>query len=64
MSFWVHKGVIKETRLARQGSMGLSLRKMASSLEDSESISYRAVSNYDNVAKDEMDDDFETSLFK
>jgi hypothetical protein len=31
MSFWVHKGVVKETRVAKHG-MGLSLRKMASSL--------------------------------
>ena len=46
MSFWVHKGVVKETRLARQGSMGLSLRRMASSIEDAENIYYKPVNRY------------------
>ena len=63
MSFWVHKGVIKENRPVKQGA-SLSLRRMASTLEDSELIFYKPVSKYENIAKEEIDDDFETSLFK
>ena len=43
MSFWVHKGVVKETRVAKQG---LSLRKMASTLEDGEVIYYKPLTKY------------------
>lgn len=45
MSFWVHKGVIKETRAPKHG-ISLSLRKMPSTLEDNEIIYYKPVNNY------------------
>ena len=64
MSFWVHKGVVKEARINKQGSMGLSLRRMASTIEDIENIYYKPVSKYENIPKEEIDDDFESSLFK
>ena len=63
MSFWVHKGVVKETRSPKHG-LGLSLRKMPSTLEDSEVIYYRPVANYENIAKEEIEDDFESALIK
>jgi hypothetical protein len=49
MSFWVHKGVVKETRIAKHG---LSLRRMASAVEDSEVIYYKTVKVYENIVKD------------
>lgn len=61
MSFWVHKGVVKETRT---GKHGLSLRRMPSTIEDSEVIFYKPIKVYENMIKDEMDDDFEGSLLK
>lgn len=61
MSFWVHKGVVKETRMPRMGN--LSLRRM-NSFQDSELIYYKAVNKYENIIKDEIDDDFEATLLK
>jgi hypothetical protein len=51
MSFWVHKGVVKETRTPKFGG-SLSLRKMPSTIEDSEIIYYKPVNHYENVAKE------------
>lgn len=61
MSFWVHKGVVKETRVAKHG---LSLRRMTSAIEDAEVIYYKPVKIYENIVKDEIDDDLESSLLK
>lgn len=49
MSYWVHKGVVKETRVAKHG---LSLRRMASAIEDSEVIYYKPVKIYEIIVKD------------
>jgi len=47
MSFWVHKGVVKEYRQARTA---VSLRRI-NSFEDGEVVYYRPVSVYENVVK-------------
>ena len=64
MSYWVHKGVVKETRVPKHGSVGLSLRKMNSMLEDGDIIYYKPVNKYESVQNDEIDDDFESFLLK
>lgn len=61
MSFWVHKGVVKENRVSKHG---LSMRRMPSTIEDSEIVSYKPMDEYANVVKDEIDDDVESSLLK
>ena len=63
MSFWVHKGVVKETR---QTKNGMSIRRM-NSFEDTEVIYYKPVNVFENEEKhrdEDMDDDFENTLVK
>jgi hypothetical protein len=60
MSFWVHKGVLKETRHTRNAA---SIRRL-NSLEDGETVFYKPVAVYENTIKDEIDDDVESSLLK
>jgi hypothetical protein len=61
MSFWVHKGVLKESRLARNAA---SLRRLNSLVEDGEVVYYKPVAVYENTIKDEIDDDVESALLK
>ena len=60
MSFWVHKGVVKENRLPRQG---LSLKRITS-FEDGEVVYYKPVDEYQQVASDEIDDDIDNLILK
>lgn len=60
MSFWVHKGVLSETRVPKQG---LSLRRI-NSFEDGEVIYYKPVIHYQNVASDEIDEDIDDMIIK
>lgn len=60
MSFWVHKGVIKETRSTKNAA---SLRRL-NSIDDGEVVYYKPVSVYQNSIKDDVDDDVESSLLK
>lgn len=60
MSFWVHKGVVKETRMARNA---MSLRRL-NSFEDGEIVYYKPATHYESSIKDEIDDDVESSLLK
>ena len=60
MSFWVHKGVVKEIRMPRNIA---SLRRM-NSFEDGEVVHYKPVVIYENVVGEEMEDDVEGSLIK
>jgi hypothetical protein len=60
MSFWVHKGVIKEIR---QPKVGLSLKKL-NSIEDVEVVYYKPVEEYVSVPRDEMEDDVDEFISK
>ena len=63
MSFWVHKGVVKETRHAKHG---MSLRRV-NSFEDAQNIYYKPVSVFENEEKirdEDLDDDFDNTLVK
>ena len=57
MSYWVHKGVVKEIR-SNKNVTGTSLKRMVSLTEDGEVVHYKPVSKYENIARDEIDDDF------
>jgi hypothetical protein len=60
MSFWVHKGVLKESRMTKNVA---SIRRLYS-FEDGEVVYYRPVTIYENAIKDDVDDDVESSLLK
>ena len=61
MSFWVHKGVVKEARAPRGGVP--SLRRM-NSFEDGEVVYYKPVTVFENVVGEEIEDDAELAMVR
>lgn len=60
MSFWVHKGVVKEHRGLKNS---LSLKRM-NSMEDGELVYYKPVKQYEQVAREDVDDEEENATMK